>query len=212
MTQPAPPEATVHVVDDDAAVRDSLLLLLQLKGLRAQGYLSADAFLSAVRADTAGCVLVDLRMPGTSGLDLQARLAQSGIELPIIIITAHGDVGAARTAFMAGAVDFLEKPLDEAALFAAIGTALERDRHRREAGEAAAALDARMSRLSRREREVMWLVGDGCPNREIAAMLGLSPRTVEIYKTRMMEKLQVRGLPDLLRILRSATRDPPRRS
>jgi RNA polymerase sigma factor (sigma-70 family) len=207
-----PPEPTIHVVDDDDAVRDSLLLLLQLKGMRAEGHASADAFLAAVRPDTPGCVLLDLRMPGTTGLELQARLARSGIALPVIIITAHGDVSAARAAFMAGAVDFLEKPLDEAALLAALRSALERDRHRRDAEAAAAALDARMSRLTRREREVMWLVGDGCPNREIAAQLGLSPRTVEIYKMRMMEKLQVRGLPDLLRVLRGATRDPPNRS
>ena len=202
-----PPEPTVYVVDDDTAVRDSLLLLLRLKGHVAQAFASAEAFLAAFRPDASGCLLLDLRMRGTSGLELQRLITERGIELPIIIITAHGDVAAARQAFRAGAVDFLEKPLDEAALFSAIGAALERDRHYRTATQASAALDARMSRLTRREREVMWLVGDGRPNREIAVTLGLSPRTVEIYKMRMMEKLEARGLPDLLRMLRGATRD-----
>lgn len=200
-------EPTVYVVDDDAAVRDSLLLLLRLKGHAAQAFASADAFLAAFRADAAGCLLLDLRMRGISGLELQRQIAERGIALPIVIITAHGDVAAAREAFKAGAVDFLEKPLDETALFAAIGAALLRDRQHRESTQASAALEARMSRLTRREREVMWQVGEGRPNREIAAALGLSPRTVEIYKMRMMEKLEVRGLPELLRMLRGATRD-----
>ena len=207
-----PPEPTVYVVDDDAAVRDSLLLLLRLKGFVAQAFASADAFLATIRPDAHGCLLLDLRMRGTSGLELQRQIAERGMELPIIIITAHGDVAAARQAFRAGAVDFLEKPLDETALLAAIGAALDRDRRHREAAQASGALAARMSRLTRREREVMWLVGDGRPNREIAATLGLSPRTVEIYKMRMLEKLQARGLPDLLRILRGAATDTPKRN
>ena len=200
-------EPTVHVVDDDAAVRDSLLLLLRLKGYRAEGFASAEAFVQRVDARCRGCLLLDLRMPGKSGLELQAELAERGIALPIVVITAHGDVSAARTAFRAGAVDFLEKPLDETALFSAIATALERDREQRRVDDAAATLEARMARLTPREREVMRLVGDGRRNREIAAALGLSPRTVEIHKARMLEKLQVEGLPELLQLLREAGRD-----
>jgi FixJ family two-component response regulator len=195
-------EAVVHIVDDDAAVRHSLALLLKLEGIPTREFESAEPFLAAVDPAWAGCLLLDLRMPGMSGLELQGALRERGIELPIIVITAHGDVAAARTAFRAGAVDFLEKPVDDVALLAAIATALESDRRRRAGSEAAAALEARMARLSAREREVMWLVGAGRQNRDIAAQLGLSPRTVEIYKARMMEKLQVRGLPELLQLLR----------
>lgn len=197
----------MYVVEDDAAVRESLLLLLKLKGYPAKAFESADAFLAAVRPDRPGCLVLDLRMPGKTGLELQALLTERGIALPVIIVTAHGDVAAARTALIAGAVDFLEKPVDEAALFDAIAAALERDRHRRDADEAAAALQVRLARLSGREREVMWLVADGHQNREIGAMLGVSPRTIEIYKARMLEKLRVHGLPDLLRVLRDVPRD-----
>ncbi len=207
MSTTAAPEATVYVVEDDAAVRESLLLLLKLKGFVAEGFGSAESFLSAALPDRPGCLVLDLRMPGKNGLELQALLDERGIALPVIIVTAHGDVSAARTAFKAGAVDFLEKPVDEAALFGAINSALTRDRHRRSADEAEAAVRARLARLSGREREVMWLVADGHQNREIGAMLGVSPRTVEIYKARMLEKLQVRGLPDLLRVLNSVPRD-----
>lgn len=203
----AAPEPTVYVVEDDAAVRESLLLLLKLKGYAVAGFDSAEAFLAAAHPLQSGCLLLDLRMPGKSGLELQAMLKDRGVALPVIIVTAHGDVSAARTAFMSGALDFLEKPVDETALYAAIATALARDRHRREADDASAQVAARMARLTGREREVMWLVADGHPNREIGAALGLSPRTVEIYKARMMEKLQVRGLADLLRMLNGVPRD-----
>jgi two-component system, LuxR family, response regulator FixJ len=201
------PEATVYVVEDDAAVRESLLLLLTLKGFDARGFESAESFLDSVRPDRPGCVVLDLRMPGKNGLEVQALLKEQCIELPVVIVTAYGDVSAARTAFKAGAVDFLEKPVDEAVLFAAIMAALARDRHRRDVYGAAAAIQARLARLSAREREVMWLVADGHQNRDIGAMLGVSPRTIEIYKARMLEKLQVRGLPDLLRVLSDIPRD-----
>jgi two-component system, LuxR family, response regulator FixJ len=207
MSTTAVPEATVYIVEDDAAVRESLLLLLSLRGLAAQGFDSADSFLAAMRPDRPGCLLLDLRMPGKTGLELQALLTQRRIALPVIIITAHGDVSAARTAFMAGAVDFLEKPVDEAVLLTAITAALTRDRHQRDVDEAAVALQTRLARLSGREREVMWLVADGHQNRDIGAVLGVSPRTIEIYKARMFEKLQLRGLPDLVRALSGVPRD-----
>ena len=199
-------EPVVHVVDDDAPVRDSLLLLLEVHGIAAHGYDSAEAFLATVLPGSAGCILLDLRMPGMSGLELQAVLAERGVPLPIIVITAHGDVPAARSALRAGAIDFLEKPLDPAALLAAIDTALQRDREHRRAHADAEALAARVHGLTTREREVMWLVAEGRGNQDIAARLGLSPRTVEIYKARMLEKLQVTGLPELLALLRDAPR------
>lgn len=206
MTSPTP-EPTVYIVEDDAAVRDSLLLLLDLKGFRVQGHASADDFLAAFQPEWVGCLVLDLRMPGTDGLALQAILAERGVRMPIVIISAHGDVAAARTAFRAGAVDFLEKPVDETALLSAVTAALDSERQRRDSAAASAVLEERLARLSTREREVMWLVADGRQNREIAVTLGLSPRTVEIYKARMMEKMQLRGLPDLLRavqLLRAA--------
>ncbi len=205
---PGAPEPTVFIVEDDQAVRDSLLVLLQVKGLRAVAFESADRFLHDVTADCHGCLLLDLRMPGMSGLELQAKLAERGFAMPIIIISAHGDVAAARAAFKAGAVDFLEKPLEPAALLAAINAALERDRDVRIWRESTAAVRERMERLSGREREVMWLVADGYQNRDIAVQLGVSPRTVEIYKARMMEKLQLRRLPDLLRTVQRLRDEP----
>lgn len=200
-------EGSVFIVEDDAAVRDSLLLLLAMKNLRVRGFPSAEDFLAAVRPEWSGCILLDLRMPGKTGLELQSLLVERGIRLPVVIITAHGDIAAARAAFRAGAIDFLEKPLDEEALFAAIATALESERKRRDADQAAAAFEARVARLSGREREVMWLVAEGRQNREIAEALGVSPRTVEIFKARMMEKLQLRRVPDLVRAVEALRRD-----
>lgn len=197
-------EATVFIVEDDAAVRDSLQLLLRLRGFAARGFASADAFLAGIGSNQGGCLLLDLRMPGKGGLELQAELLDRGLRLPVVVITAHGDVAAARAAFRAGAVDFLEKPLDEDALLSAIRAALERDRQRRRAERMQADVEARIARLTARERDVMWLAADGRKNREIAAALGLSPRTVEIYKAHMMEKLQVNGLPELLALLRDS--------
>ena len=196
----------VYVIDDDAPVRDSLLLFLEVQGIRAREFESAEAFLAVVRPTWAGCVLLDLRMPGMSGLELQTALAERDLRLPIIVITAHGDVPAARSALKAGAIDFLEKPLDHTALLAAIDTALERDRQQRRAHAAAATLASRMDELTPRERDVMWLVAEGRGNQEIGARLGISPRTVEIYKARMLDKLEVAGLPELLQLVRDVPR------
>ena len=199
-------EGTVHVVEDDRAVRDSIVMLLELKGFAVRAFDSAEALLRVVQPEWAGCMLLDVRMPGMSGLELQAALAARSIRLPVIIITAHGDIAAARTAFKGGAVDFLQKPLDEDALLAAVRTALEHDRASRASAAEARAFEMRVATLSGRERDVMWLVADGLGNREIAASLGLSPRTVEIYKARMLEKLGLDGLPDLLRAVRGVQR------
>ncbi len=204
---PAETTPTVFVVEDDEAVRDSLEVLLRLEGLRAEGFASAEDFLSAARPGWSGCLVVDLRMPGMGGLELIERLREVGCPLPAIVITAHGDVANTRSSFRAGAVDFFEKPVENAALLAAIGQAMDRDAaRRREEGERAQILE-RLSRLTSREREVLDLVAAGRHNREIASALGISPRTVEVYKARMMEKLQVRRLPDLVRLV-LGVRDP----
>lgn len=198
---------TVFVVEDDEGVRNSLEVLLRLEGLRARGFESAEAFLAAVSPGWSGCLVVDLRMPGMGGLELLERLREAGCPLPAIVITAHGDVANTRSSFRAGAVDFFEKPVDNAALLAAVRQAMDRDAARRREGEERARVQERLARLTPREREVLDLVAAGRHNREIAAALGISPRTVEVYKARMMEKLQVRRLPDLVRLV-LAVRDP----
>lgn len=200
-------EQTVFIVDDDAAVRDALALLLGLKGYRTAIYGSAEDFLAAYRSAWRGCLLLDIKMAGMSGLELQSRLASQGSELPIVVITGHGDAASARTAFKSGAIDFLEKPIDEAQLVQAVATAFERDSSRRASrvmGEEAA---ARMSRLTPRERQVMDLAAAGRHNREIGETLGISPRTVEVYKARLMEKLQARNLSELIRFALTTSRE-----
>lgn len=191
---------TIYIIDDDAAVRDSLGLLLGLQGYVTRVFASAGEFLDACTPDWTGCVLADLRMPGKSGLELQSELGVRGIALPLIIITAHGDVAAARTSLKAGAVDFLEKPLDSAQLIAAVQGALQREAERLRAADAAARTERLLARLTDREHEVLDLVIAGRHNREIAAALGISVRTVEAHKARVMAKLGVERLPDLLRL------------
>jgi len=193
-------QQTVHVVDDDAAVRDSLALLLELKGIAARTYPSAEAFLETYDGQP-GCVVVDLRMPGMSGLALQAELRRRGIALPVVMVTAYGDVPTARTALKAGAFDFVEKPIEEDRLLATLEAALKVAQAERATAEELAGFRARIARLTAREREVLDLVVEGRHNREIAEALAISPRTVEVYRARMMEKLQVQRLPDLVRLV-----------
>jgi FixJ family two-component response regulator len=196
-------ELTVYVVDDDAGVRDSLALMLGLAGYRTALFAHAEAFLAAWRAEWAGCVVADLRLPGKSGLELQAELRARGAMLPFIIITAHGDVPSARSAFQADAVDFLEKPFDHAQLRAAIETGFSREDARlARAGDA-----ARLAALTAREREVLDLAAKGLHAKEIGSALGISPRTVEVHKTRIMEKLGARNLAELVRFALGAGRE-----
>ena len=198
---------TVYVVEDDASVRDSLALMLGLAGYSTAAYADAEAFLAAWRADWAGCVVTDLRLPGMSGLDLQAALRERGSELPVIVITGHGDVPSARAAFRAAAVDFLEKPFDDAQLRAAIDTAFAREGSRL-GGEAARRADlARLERLTPREREVLEHAARGLHAKEIAAALDISPRTVEVHKARIMEKLGVRNIAELVRFALARKKD-----
>jgi FixJ family two-component response regulator len=182
---------TVFIVDDDPAVRDALSLLLALRGYATAVFGRAEDFLRVVTREWQGCVVADIRMPGLSGLQMQQQLALRAPQLPVIIITGHGDIDAARAAFKAAAVDFFEKPFDEELLIAAIERAL---------GAAAPLAAQRHVALSQREREVMALVVDGCGNKEIGERLGISPRTVEVHKSRLMAKVGARNLADLIRL------------
>jgi RNA polymerase sigma factor (sigma-70 family) len=192
-------ENTVYIVDDDAAVRDSLGLLLSLHGYRTAFFADAAAFLGAWTVHYQGCILMDIRMPGIDGLTLQKMLLDRGCRLPVLIITGHGDVDTARAAFRSHAVDFLEKPLQEEQLIAAIEEAFARQSDQREQSQAQREHEKRVASLTPREREVMLLVVGGRHNRDIALDLGISVRTVEVHKGRMMEKLQVASIADLVR-------------
>jgi len=193
-------DATVFVVDDDASVRDALSLLISLRGLRTAVFASAEAFLETYEAAWRGCLLVDLQMPGMSGLELQNALRERGVSLPLVVLTAHGDVATTRAALKAGAVDFLEKPADDEVLVDVLRNAIRLDEQRHVARSGRAALVERLERLTPRERDVLGLLADGLQHREIAERLSISPRTVEVYKARMMEKLQCRSLAEAVRI------------
>jgi RNA polymerase sigma factor (sigma-70 family) len=192
-------DATVFVIDDDASVRDSINLILSLKGVRTQLFSSAEDFLEAYRPEWRGCILTDLQMPGMSGLDLQQALHERGVLLPVVVLTAHGDVPTTRVAMKGGAFDFLEKPINDEVLLDVLNNAIREDIHRHAAESAEDALRSRLARLTPREREVLDLLVEGLSHREIAARLTISPRTVEVYKARMMEKLQCRSLAELIR-------------
>jgi RNA polymerase sigma factor (sigma-70 family) len=201
---------TVFVIDDDAAVRDSIALMLGLEGYRTFVFADAEAFLEAWKEDWAGCVIADVRLPGQSGVELQDALRKRGIALPFVIITAHGDVATARAAFRSQAVDFLEKPFDSVQLCAALETAfaLEDRRIQRQDGRRSGV--EKLSRLTAREREVLEQAAQGLHAKEIAAALGISARTVEVHKTRIMDKLGVRNVAELVRFAIAAI--PPDRS
>ena len=191
---------TVFIVDDDPAVRDALGLLLGVRGYRTAVFASGEAFLQAWCADWAGCLLVDIRMSGMDGLELQRRLGEQGCLIPIIIVTGHGDVSLARAAFKARASDFLEKPFDDVKLIAAIDEAFAQEAAVRSDVQRRAAGVELLRELTPREREVMRLVVLGRHNREIAPALGISVRTVEVHKARLMGKLGVDNVADLVRI------------
>ena len=196
----------IYIIDDDAAVRDSLALLLRLHGFDTVDFASAEAFLAEVTRDWSGIVLVDLRMPGMSGLELQGALQSREIELPVIIITAHGETSAARTSLKAGAVDFLEKPIDRDQLLSAIREGLTSESERIRRASQNAEISRQLGRLTPREREVLDRVIAGKHNREIAKELDISVRTVEVHKARVMSKMGVERIADLMRVLLSVTR------
>lgn len=191
---------TVFIVDDDASVRDALALLLGLRGYPVAVFADAESFIGAYRPEWAGCLLVDIRMPGIDGLSLQKQLAETGCPLPVIVMTAHGDVESAREAFRARAVDFLEKPIDQTKLVQAVEEAFALQTAAHNNRRRFLELDAWLVSLSPREKEVMDLVVAGKHNREVAELLAISPRTVEVHKARMMSKLHVKSVADLVRL------------
>jgi len=198
------PPLVVYVVDDDASIRDSLTLLLGLGGYTTKSFADAESFLAEFHPRVAGCVVADLRLPGMSGLDLQAKVREQGGRIPFVVITAHGDVPAARAAFRAQAVDFIEKPFEAAQLTTAIDAAFEQERRRSQHAEGQRALADKLERLTVREREVLRKAAEGLHAKEIGAALGISPRTVEVHKTRIMEKLEVRNIGELVRFALAA--------
>ncbi|HSD74686.1 MAG TPA: response regulator [Steroidobacteraceae bacterium] len=202
-------DSTVFLVDDDASIRDALSLLISLKGLRTAVFSSAENFLETCTADWRGCLLLDLQMPGMNGLELQAVLRERGIQLPVVVLTAHGDVATTRAALKGGAVDFLEKPVDDDVLIDVLLNAIRLDEQRHLATMHRAAVTERVGRLTPRERDVLRLLAEGLQHREIAERLEISPRTVEVYKARMMEKLQCRNLADVVKIGTQALESQP---
>ncbi|NVM75122.1 RNA polymerase sigma factor (sigma-70 family) [Duganella sp. SG902] len=193
-------DLTVFIVDDDPAVRDALGLLLGVRGYRTAVFASAEAYLQGWQAGWSGCLLVDIRMSGMDGLSLQRELRARGCRMPVVVMSGHGDVSMARAAFKADAVDFLEKPFDDAKLIAAIDEALARARANQSEQQRRTRSANLLSELTPREREVMELVVLGRHNRDIGPALGISVRTVEVHKARLMSKLGVDNVADLVRI------------
>jgi FixJ family two-component response regulator len=190
----------VHVVDDDAGMRTGVCRLLEAAGYEARAYASAGDFLLADPLDAPGCVLLDLRMPGPSGLELQQALAKRGDPLPVIFLTGHGDVASSVRALKAGASDFLTKPVDSKMLLAAVENALVEDAARRAERDDLRTLQARYEALTPREREVFARVVAGKLNKQIAGEIGTAERTVKAHRARVMEKMQVDSLAELVRV------------
>lgn len=189
---------TVFVVDDDSAMLDSLRLLLESAELPAECYLGARAFLESYRPHRPGCLVLDVRMPEMSGLELQEALAARDFNIPIVFITGHGDVPMSVKAMKGGAVDFLEKPFDDETLVCCVRQALEQDARARRIEAQNSTVAVRFSRLTEREQEVMNLVVAGRSNKEIAQKLQCSHRTVEVHRSRLMAKMEAHTLPDLV--------------
>ena len=193
-------ELTVFVVDDDQAMRGSLQWLIESVCMRVETFDSAQTFLDSYYPGRAGCLLLDVRMPGMSGLELQAYLARHEIRIPVIIITGHGDVSMAVKSMKVGAVDFIEKPFDDEELLHSIRNALRHEEKQRELRARRADIAARLAELTPREHEVMSMVTDGKANREIAAALGVSSKTVEVHRARVMDKMRADSLAELVRM------------
>jgi two-component system response regulator FixJ len=194
-------EPTVFVVDDDEAVRGGLQQLLQTIGLNVRTYASADEFLASYRPGQPGCLVLDIRMPGMGGLDLQGQLAKQGIQLPIIFLTGHGDVPAAVRALKAGAMDFLEKPFNSQVLLDLIQQAIRRDADARTRVAEESKVTRRLTTLTAREREVLDMMTGGKANKVIAMELGISERTVEFHRGKIMKKMQARSLAELINMV-----------
>jgi two-component system, LuxR family, response regulator FixJ len=190
----------VHVIDDDEASRQSLAFLLQTAQIEVQTYASAAIFLDIVSHLAFGCVITDVRMPGLSGIDLLRRLKELEVDVPVIVITGHGDVPLAVEAMKIGAADFLEKPFDDEVLLASVRSALRQGEGEKRSHAERADIDARLAALSKREHDVLTGLVAGRANKQIAYDLGISPRTVEIYRANLMNKMQAGSLSELVRM------------
>lgn len=195
------PTPTVFVVDDEEAVGDSIAMLLRTVGLATRVYRDARVFLQEYRPDMAGCLLLDVRMPKMSGLELQQVLAARNVTLPVIFITGHGDVPMAVEAMRAGAMDFIQKPFNDDELIRRVQKALEEDAHERELLQRREELERRWDDLTPREREIALRIADGQANKRVAAELDISARTVELHRARILQKMGVRSLAHLVRMM-----------
>jgi FixJ family two-component response regulator len=200
--------AIVHILDDDESLRAALDSLLRSVGLQTRSYASVNAFIDARPPDAAGCLVLDVRLPGMSGLDFQAQLGGLGVHLPVILMTGHADVPMSVRGMKAGAIDFLTKPFRDQDMLDAVTTAIERDQARRAASAASAGLLERFATLSPREQQVMRLVTAGKMNKQVAGDLKLSEITVKIHRRAAMLKMGARTLADLVRMAEALRRGP----
>lgn len=206
---PAERRPTVYVVDDDDALRDALGSLLRVAGFPVRLFPDAAALLAEIGPETPGCLVLDVRMPGMTGLELQQVLSQRSTHMPVIMLTGHGDVPMAVAALKAGALDFLEKPFDHLILIERVTEALARDAAERSERNAVEQAGVRVGHLSPREREVMELVAKGLSNKAIAIQLGIGPRTVETHRARVMEKTGATNVSELTRLVMSLRAEGP---
>jgi FixJ family two-component response regulator len=197
------PDAIIAIVDDDASVREGLQSLIRSAGWRVETFVSAQEFLGRLGAQAPSCVILDLQLPGLSGLDLQKQMAEVGLEIPIVFLTGHGDIPASVQAMKAGAVEFLTKPLDEQKLLQAVREAIQRDRRTRQQRAEVRELRERYESLTGREQQVMREVVSGLLNKQIAAELNITEFTVKIHRGHVMRKMRADSLPDLVRMAES---------
>jgi len=201
MTSENPAAArAVHIIDDDQAIRESLAFLLRTHQLEVRSFDSAKTFLDALPDASLGCVITDIRMPGMSGVDLLRRLKELKVGVPVIVITGHGDVSLAVEAMKIGAADFFEKPFNDDQLVASVRAALQQRQDQTKRGAERTEIEHRISKLSAREKDVLAGLIEGRANKQIAFDLGISPRTVEIYRANLMNKMQADSLSDLVRM------------
>ena len=203
MREPRQPNAVIAIVDDDPSVREGLSSLIRSAGLQAESFASAQEFLARPGAEAPSCLVLDLQLPGLSGLELQKRMAEVGMEIPIVFLTGHGNIPASVQAMKAGAVEFLTKPFDEQDLLQAIQEAVERDRRTRQQHAEMRELQNRYDSLTAREQEVMQQVVSGLLNKKVAAELNITEYTVKIHRARVMRKMHAESLADLVRMAES---------